>query len=297
MQPPLRVTASTLVLALLLAACGGGGGETYTVPAAAPLDGPMQQSLAYKGPLTDDDIRHFLERTHFGFSESHYRAIQKKGLPRFLDGALAFGATPKLESTARKRWLLTDNDSTGERASAAQIRRWWIHMIRENANPLQESLALHWHDHFATSLDGLVQNDRYWIQLHVELLRRSAAGNVKQLALDVARDWAMLAYLDGNGNHTDRPNENFAREWFELFTLGRDNGYTHDDIVEASRAFTGYFRYPVPDQYSRVIGFYPHRHDTDDKVVLGQLIPGQSGSDDYGAVADITFATGRADLR
>ena len=80
---------------------------------------------------------------------------------------------------------------------------------------------------------------RYWTKSHVNLWRGQGTGNLRH-ALAMARDWVMLSWLDGIRRTKAAPNENFAREFWELFTLGVDNGYTQADIVEAAKAFTGY---------------------------------------------------------
>jgi uncharacterized protein (DUF1800 family) len=110
-------------------------------------------------------------------------------------------------------------------------------MIRTN-RPLTERMTLVWHDWFATSNEG-VGSQRLMIHQN-EMLRKNALGSFRDLVVRVARDPAMLLWLSGAQNREDSPNENFARELMELFTLGADRGYTEDDVREQARALTGF---------------------------------------------------------
>ena len=103
---------------------------------------------------------------------------------------------------------------------------------------IEERLVWFWHDHFATSLAKVRFPYLMW-QQHLTL-RQHATGNYADLLHAVARDPAMLLYLDGITNAAQERNENFGRECLELFTMGRDGGYTQNDVVEASRSFTGW---------------------------------------------------------
>src|ERR1700760_3109108 len=97
------------------------------------------------------------------------------------------------------------------------------------------------------------------------LLRRDALGHFGELLHDVAKDPAMLQYLDGASNRKDHPNENFAREVMELFTLGEGH-YTEQDVREAARAFTGWSIEPATGEFR----WRPMQHDRGEKTVLGR---------------------------
>jgi len=103
--------------------------------------------------------------------------------------------------------------------------------------PLQEKLTLFWHGHFATQAQK-IRSPQLMLEQN-DLFRRYAAGNFKTLTLEVSRNPAMLRFLDNNTNRKEHPNENYARELMELFTMGIGN-YTEQDIKEAARAFTGW---------------------------------------------------------
>jgi uncharacterized protein (DUF1800 family) len=165
------------------------------------------------------------------------------------------------------------------RASRLETHRmayWWANRMLVSPHPLQEKMALFWHGHFATSEDK-VRDYRKLLKQNM-LLRRMGTGSFRELMIAVAQDPAMLAYLDAGVNVKGSPNENFAREIMEMFTMGVGN-YSEQDIREAARAFTGWnFR----DLDFVVV---PGKHDDGIKHVLGQ-----SGNLDGVQVIDIILA-------
>ena len=149
------------------------------------------------------------------------------------------------------------------RADYLEVRRiaqWWAQRMLTTNRPLEEKLALFWHGHFATS-DEKVRDYRKMLQ-QLELFRTYGHGNFRDLLLGVAKNPAMLVYLDAGENVKGRPNENFGREILELFTMGVGN-YTETDIREAARAFTGW----TNDGLKFVIK--PELHDDEEKAFLG----------------------------
>jgi uncharacterized protein (DUF1800 family) len=120
-----------------------------------------------------------------------------------------------------------------------RLKAWWLFRILYDPDPLREKLTLFWHSHFATS-NRKVNSVALMLRQN-ELLRRHATGDFADLANDIVGDPAMLVWLDGANSRRERPNENFAREFLELFTLGVGN-YTEADIRQAARAFTGWVR-------------------------------------------------------
>ena len=114
---------------------------------------------------------------------------------------------------------------------------WWLRRMAYGPHPLQEKLAFFWHGHFTTSDKDERQASYMWKQN--ELLRANAAGDFRGFVRAISRDPAMLDYLNNNSNRKQHPNENYARELMELFTLGIGN-YTEQDVKEAARAFTGW---------------------------------------------------------
>ena len=150
------------------------------------------------------------------------------------------------------------------RADLLEMRRagqWWAQRMLVTPRPLQEKLALFWHGHFATS-DTKVRDYRKLLKQYA-LFWEHANGNFRDLLIGVARDPAMLVYLDAGENVKGRPNENFGREILELFTMGVGN-YTETDIREASRAFTGWTHAGLD------FIVQPELHDTGAKTFLGR---------------------------
>ena len=150
------------------------------------------------------------------------------------------------------------------RASKLETQRvayWWANRMLLTQRPLEEKMTLFWHGHFATSEEKVRDFRKMYLQN--ELFRSQATGNFRSLLIAVAKDPAMLAYLDAGVNVKGAPNENFAREIMELFTMGVGN-YAELDIREAARAFTGW-------NYQGVkFVMNPALHDEDQKTVLGR---------------------------
>jgi uncharacterized protein (DUF1800 family) len=151
--------------------------------------------------------------------------------------------------------------------------QWWIEQMRSSPRLIEERLVWFWHDHFATSLTKVRAPYLMWRQ-HLTI-REHAAGSFATLLHAMAKDPAMLLWLDGVTNTARDHNENFGRECLELFTLGRAGGYTQDDVVAASRSFTGWL-VNVPGRASTRADvapfdavFVPRRHDADVKTLLG----------------------------
>lgn len=149
-----------------------------------------------------------------------------------------------------------------ERERVDQTRAWWMSLIVNQGFSIQERMVLFWHDHFATQAKDVRRPQ--WMYLQNFLFRKRAVGNFKTLVQEVTRDPAMIYYLDSNTNKVGKPNENYARELMELFTMGEGNAYTERDIGEAARALTGWIvvgKQPV---------FRANRFDKAAKTFLGQ---------------------------
>ncbi|TCJ14066.1 DUF1800 domain-containing protein [Flaviaesturariibacter flavus] len=135
----------------------------------------------------------------------------------------------------------------------------WLYQIIDSEAQLREKMAFFWHGHFATrNLNVFYQQDL------LDILRVNALGSFRELLHAVSKSAAMLNFLNAQQNKKDHPNENFAREVMELFTLGRGN-YTEHDIKEAARAFTGWSA-----NFRGEFQFRRFQHDSDSKTVLGK---------------------------
>ncbi|RKP52637.1 DUF1800 domain-containing protein [Trinickia fusca] len=159
-----------------------------------------------------------------------------------------------------------------------QLREWAVREMLTTRSPLTERMTLFWHNHFTSAQDKIA-----YPQLMAQqdaLLRRQALGSFATMLHEVAKDPAMLLYLDGASNRKGKPNENFAREAMELFTLGEGH-YSQRDVSEAARAYTGWGLDPDTQQFV----FRHEQHDDGVKTVLGR-----SGPFDGDAVLDILLA-------
>src|SRR3954464_9943526 len=154
---------------------------------------------------------------------------------------------------------------------------WWLDRMVRSERPLEEKLTLFWHDHFATS-----DQDTPLMLAQNRMLRAHAFGSFRTLLGKVAHDTAMQLFLSLAGSPKQAPNENFARELMELFTLG--GGYTERDVREAARALTG-FQAKWPDNGPPSVHYDPRAHDDGVKRIFGHK--GRFGPDD---VLDLVVA-------
>lgn len=147
------------------------------------------------------------------------------------------------------------------RLETDRVSYWWAQQMLSSEDALREKVALFWHGHFATNEDK-VRDYRKMLQ-QLNTFRALGLGNFRDLLIAVAQDPAMLVFLDAGVNTKDAPNENFAREIMELFTMGVGE-YSEEDVREAARAFTGWS--------VRGLDFYlnPNTQDVGEKTFLGQ---------------------------
>ncbi len=142
-----------------------------------------------------------------------------------------------------------------------ELRVDWVRRMLITRRSLQEKMVLFWHGHLVSGLPDVKSAEHMAIQL--ELFRSMAIGNFKELIVAISRDPAMLDYLDNNSNRKGHPNENYARELMELFTMGIGN-YTEQDIKESARAFTGW------TSNGNTFVFNAKQHDDGVKTFLGR---------------------------
>ena len=235
---------------------------------------------------------HLLNRAAFGARPAHIARAVEMGQAACVDMLFAPGPGDPVDPFAvapPPRPSKEDMQAMGEeerREAMNQVRRhareqlagfagWWIDQMIEGNDPLRERMTLFWHGYFTSSFQD-VKNTQALIAQN-ELLRKHALGNFGDLVRGIIRDPAMLEYLDNNQNKKASPNENFARELMELFTLGEGN-YSETDIKEAARALTGWVRRsPGPEVFAESM-FRPGQHDNGVKTVLG--VTGKLGADE-----------------
>ncbi len=222
----------------------------------------------YTGTFGMKEARHLLCRAGFGATYSEVTAHAKLGLRDSLALVLGSGV---IEDSRYRNWQHKRAMSArvAIRGEIEALQGAWLLSAVASPFPLQEKMALFWHDHFATAnakVDDLVaMNNQMSLFLHKGL------GRFRELLGAVAKDPAMLVFLDGSKNSKENPNENFAREVMELFTLGIGH-YQERDIKEAARAFTGW------QLASGQFRFVKNAHDSGSKSVLGSK--GNLGGDD-----------------
>ncbi len=149
-------------------------------------------------------------------------------------------------------------------AEVAALQKWWMGRMLVSSTPLREKLTLFWHGHFATAVSKV--RDPKLMYLQNQLFRTVGAGSFETLTQAVAKDGAMMVWLDTVTDKRQHPNENFAREMMELFTLGIGN-YSQGDVTAAARAFTGW----TYDRFEYRYTFRPGQHDFGSKTYLGQV--------------------------
>ena len=244
----------------------------------------------YSGSWDQRHVAHLFRRAGFGASPATLADGHNRNMPEALAGMFRFDAAANLpqgpDTFVDPRSLFTGpaKDLTPEerkqvnmtyRADTIALQTWWLERMLATPAPLQEKMTLFWHGHFTSAIrekgtSPQAMLDQNW------LFRRYAVGNIRELTRAVARNPAMLRYLDNARSAKSHPNENFARELMELFTLGIGN-YSENDVRESARAFTGWGL-----DRDGAFKVFPNRHDDGDKTFLGHT--GNFDGDDIIAI-------------
>ena len=197
-----------------------------------------------------------------------YKALQKASekRPEYIDVADDYlkGLMMGIEEVGRQQKKEMDEDQRKQvqqknRQGVRNLNMFWMHEMVNTGAQLREKLGFFWHGHFACRNLNV-----FYQQGLLDIIRRNALGSFRTMLHEVSKSAAMLNFLNNQQNRKDHPNENFAREVMELFTLGRGN-YTEEDVKEAARSFTGWS--------SNLKGEYVFRrfqHDVGKKTVLGK---------------------------
>lgn len=268
-------------------------------------------------PKADDtwtiyEAAHLLNRAGFGGSPDEIKALHSKGRTKAVDLMLSTSEPPDAfpvpewateermledmrqriaqrrelmqalrglspEEAEKKRREMFKDMQDDNRRHALEAQGWWFRRMAKTKAPLLEKMTLFWHDHFATSIQKVKQPVLMLKQN--ELFRVHAFGSFKDLTQAILLDPAMMLYLDTHSSKKGKPNENFARELMELFTLGEGN-YTEEDIREAARAFTGYDL----NRFSGGVSHNERQWDESSKTVFGK-----TGSFDGKDVINLIF--------
>jgi len=204
------------------------------------------------------NVAHLLRRAGFGASTAEVAALAAQPWDTTVDQLLDFsGAPPDVQPA-----FLTDA-SQADWQREVSLQQWWLDRMATSPTPLQEKLTLFWHGHFATA--NYKVTDMLLMYQQNALFRANATGNFRDLVQSMSLQPAMLLWLDNDPNVVGSPNENFARELMELFTLGVDQ-YSQADVVASARAWTGH---NTLDDDREQYHFYPDRHDDGLKTFMG----------------------------
>jgi uncharacterized protein (DUF1800 family) len=207
-------------------------------------------------------VAHLLRRAGFGATEAELDQYSALGFAGALDRLLNPEQVDDSATDQLLAPLALDPSNPDAKRQIEAAKYWWFNRMLFTRRPLQEKLTLFWHGHFATA-NSKVGNAVYMLN-QIQLFRASGLGSFETLLQKVTRDPAMLIWLDNRLNRKGAPNENYAREVEELFTVGIGN-YTEQDIKEAARAFTGH----TLDKDGNYV-FNKNQHDAGQKTFMGQ---------------------------
>ncbi len=260
----------------------------------------------FTGSWSFSEVKHLLKRTMFGSSKSDVDFFLSLTMSDSVDTLLELinhpvysAPSPPLNSysniitdplcPAGQPWPGTPDTSninvytyTSRKKS---LKSWWISQMLNQPRSLREKMTLFWSNHFVIELDTVAISN--FVYNYNVLIREYSLGNFKQFTKQITLNTAMLRYLNGEQNTASAPNENYARELQELFTIGKDSGgnaqYTEDDVKAAARVLTGWRNDLVAgvstNGYNSV--FNSNKHDPTDKVFSSwynnTTITGQSG--------------------
>lgn len=241
-----------------------------------------------------EKIAHLLRRFGLGAGKYEVDAYMPLGVAGALDRLIDYEKVD--EQFPISPWEMTGYGDGLIQFDPPKFGAWWALRMFLSRRPLQEKLTMFWHNHFAVSAEKVADGPS--MLRYQQTLREGANGNFRELLRKVSKTTAMVLYLDTHHSYKDSPNENFAREVMELFTLGQGH-YTEKDVQEAARAFTGWSLHFVDiggntpyeklsEQMARrgrsVFSFcvVPDLHDAGTKSILGR-----TGNFDGDAVLDI----------
>jgi hypothetical protein len=234
----------------------------------------------YQGPWTQAQAAHLLRRATFGVKYAQVQQLLALGNAQAaVDAILNVPTTPPDPPVnnynspnsnppyadpnvpSGQTWINAPYDVEAEGYRIESWRGWWLNRMIEGEANIQEKMTLFWHNHFATQTDAVFRGKAAY--LHNAMLRRNILGNFRTFVKEVTLDPLMLVFLNGFRNNLIAPDENYARELQELFTVGKDTlqGYSEDDVVAAARVLTGW-----TVDFNGTVTFIPQLHDQGFKV-------------------------------
>ncbi|MBC7851019.1 MAG: DUF1800 domain-containing protein [Chitinophagaceae bacterium] len=248
---------------------------------AEGVRGILSGLTPYSGPWTNAEVAHLLKRTMFGAAKADIDYFRSMSTSQAVDALLNISAAAQplplkdydnddipaddgdFPVPMWSTWINTVSKDGNANAKRMQsLKSWWIGQMVNQDRTITEKLILFWHNHFATESNEY--NRGRFGYTHYLLLRQFALGNFKQFTRAITLDKAMLRYLNGYLNSAGAPDENYARELQELFTLGKENNpnYTEPDVFSAARVLTGW----QINFDTEVVTFNINRHDKNNKV-------------------------------
>jgi len=236
----------------------------------------------------DLQIEHLLRRAGFGARPDELETYRAMSIAQAVDTLVNYTLIPDTVDThiGRPGYVgITANGPFAPQSNITDARQRWLFRMVHSDRPLQEKMTLFWHNHFATGYNkiagalGPVEATRYMaakasedpgkVRGQIEMLRDNALANFRDILLNIAKDTAMLVWLDGRDNKKAKPQENFAREIMELFTMGVGH-YTEPDVYAGARVFSGWnlqIGGAVPGALRRQEFYYnPAQHETTAKT-------------------------------
>jgi len=259
----------------------------------------------YTGPWDERRAGHLLRRTTFLSSKQFVGQLVQRGLDGAVEELLKERTLPDppIDPATGQPWVTNTTPMQVDGQYRTLVKGWWLEqMLRTDRLSIIEKMTLLWHNFYATEAD--VIGDSRFQYHHNEKLRRYALGNLKELTYQVTVDPGMLRYLNGDQNTAQKPNENYARELQELFTIGKGpeiapgnyTNYTEQDVQQAARVLTGWRVLRNGDPSTSV--FVATLHDRGDKQFSDaygeRIIRGRSGAtaghDELSELLDMIFS-------
>lgn len=262
----------------------------------------------YSGPWNFEQAAHLLRRTTYGPNRERIQQALSDGMEATFE--TLFSGPPVVDPPVYYNYDLDPNAGIGDTwvdqpfdqnqpdlftARFSSLINWWMQRINRDNQTITERLTMFWHNHFVVDADSLPNMN--WDYLN--LLRTYGLGDFKELTKQMTINQSMLIYLNGTQNFKDEPNENYARELLELFTIGKGpvagegdyTNYTEQDIQAIARALTGWLAWTEPFGVAPA-QFIPFLHDTDTKQLSHRFdnqIISNAGDQEYANVIDIIF--------
>jgi uncharacterized protein (DUF1800 family) len=252
----------------------------------------------YAGPWQTQQVTHLLKRTLFGARPNDINYFRGKTMAQSVDELLQEAPLPTnfplnnynvngyTDPTGVAPWQpwintgisLADKDLNEKRNDS--FKTWWLGQVLNETRSIHEKMVVFWHNHFAVNTENTEETikSRFWYD-HYLALRKNALGDFKKLVKDITLDPAMLHFLNSTSNTKNSPNENYARELQELYTVGKGPGskYTEDDVRAAAKVLTGH----TVSTSNFTYVFQEGDHDASNKEFSGfygnRIITGRTG--------------------